>query len=100
MENKKNFSKMLILSQMSPVEKLERLTRWQNSDFVHPLTCGGDSCPDEKMTPVLSLKGDVELVCPKCKRIQEFIPSSCLLFSKSDFDSLEEKMNKMLKDKR
>lgn len=80
------------MDKMSSTEKLQRILCWQNSFMVHPLTCGGMVCGHINMMPQLSHNGDVELVCPKCHRIQTFIPEACYKLSVEEFKKEEQKM--------
>jgi len=83
---------------LTPIEKLGRILRWQNSPITHPLTCGGENCEDVSMVPTLSLRYDVELVCPQCKRVQYFIPHCCYSMSIEEFDNHENKLKDLTKD--
>jgi hypothetical protein len=62
--------------QKSNQEKIETLKRWQAAGFVHPLTCLKDS--RHPLPEPQEIKGEVVLVCPKCKSVQKNLPHSIL----------------------
>lgn len=85
--------------ELSAKEKIVRINKWQSSVFVHPLTCGYEGCKEINMTPKINDKNEVYLLCPKCNRIQKFIPECCLKLSVEEFEKAEEKINYMFETK-
>lgn len=86
-----------MLENISALEKIKRIMYWQQSFMVHPLTCGSNSCGHTLMLPRLSneRQDEVEIYCPKCNRIQTFIPKCCYSSSIEDFKKAEEELKNM-----
>ena len=57
---------------MTNKEIIDLVTRYQQSKFVHPLTCGNDS-RHEILVPI-EVNNYVILKCPDCEYIQSWIP--------------------------
>jgi len=55
-------------------EKIEAIKKYQECDYVHPLTCGNDS--SHELLKPLQIAGKLCLICPSCDYVQEYIPDS------------------------
>jgi hypothetical protein len=53
-------------------EKVDKIKKYQDCPFVHPLTCGNDS--NHSNLKGIILKGEVVLFCPDCDYRQEWVP--------------------------
>ena len=51
---------------------IEAVQRYQRNPFIHPLTCGVDSCRADLRA--VERDGRVVLACPICGQVQEWIP--------------------------
>ena len=78
---------------MTNEEKIKQITRWQNCDCVHPLTCGSDDC-SYVVLEAIEKDGDVILTCPECGYKQAYLPD-CVLTA--DLDTLEDGYKKMMR---
>ena len=67
----------------------EQFLRWQNCGYVHPLTCGIDSCREDL---VLGEETNSNLIikCPKCDYVQIIEENSNLWNILMSFKSWEE----------
>ena len=75
---------------MTNKEKIEAIKKWQECDFVHPLTCGKDIC-DGILLPVEDkIVGDIILICPICDYSQVYVPEMIYHFDYSQFDKIKE----------
>ena len=61
---------------MTNQEVIERVNLWQNTGFVHPLTCGNDSQHQNLIAK--EFDGKVLLTCVDCDYIQDWIPPEVL----------------------
>ncbi|MEK7121364.1 MAG: hypothetical protein AAB857_01510 [Patescibacteria group bacterium] len=61
---------------MTNQQIIDKINQWQNSGFVHPLTCGNDS-QHQDLIPK-ELDGKVVLACSDCNYIQNWIPEEVL----------------------
>ena len=68
-------------------EKIEAIKRWQNCEYVHPLTCDNDS--NHKLLIAKEINKEVILICKDCNYKQNFIPDPVL---KIDIDEYVEQM--------
>lgn len=80
---------------MTNHEKIERVKKWQNSPFVHALTCRNDS--NHALLEPKEVSGKVVLVCENCGYVQKHIPEVVLDF---DVQHHEEQMKQWVADAR
>ena len=67
---------------------IKKIKEWQESDYVHQLTCGSGSCNHVILDPIEE-NDIVILKCPECDYIQTFIPE-CVL--KADVKEIEKNL--------
>jgi len=58
-------------------EKIKKIKEWQESDYVHQLTCSSGSCNHVVLIPIEE-NYKVILKCPECDYVQTFIPEAVL----------------------
>ena len=61
---------------MTNQEIIEKVFKWQNAGFVHPLTCPNES--RHHNLEAKELAGKVVLHCPDCDYVQKYIPEEIL----------------------
>jgi hypothetical protein len=52
---------------------LEKVKMWQSFPYVKPLICQNEACNSCKLKPK-ETKTRIMLQCPKCKKIQNYVP--------------------------
>jgi len=62
---------------MTNQEIIEKINRYQNNPYVHPLTCGNNSLHSDLIAK--ELDGKVVLSCSNCDYIQTEIPDITLI---------------------
>ena len=75
-------------------EKIKAITKWQNCNCVHPLTCRNNGCNHVPLKPI-EKEGKVMLVCRDCDYEQEYLPEYVL---KADINKIERNTNKILEE--
>ena len=55
---------------------IEKVNKWQNADWLHPLTCGNNS--NHKILQPIEKNNKIILKCLDCNYEQEYIPSVIL----------------------
>ena len=73
---------------MNNKEIIEKIKKWQNCSFLHPLTCGNDS--NHKILIPKETNDKVILICEDCDYTQKFIPNAIF---KIDTDEYSKKIN-------
>jgi len=56
---------------------LAKVKQWQEFPYIRPLVCQNESCLECKLKPKLT-KYKVILQCPKCKKVQPYVPKIVL----------------------
>ena len=56
---------------------LEKVKKWQSFQYVKPLICSNENCNEAVLKPK-ETKYRIMLQCPKCKRVQTYVPSKVL----------------------
>lgn len=56
---------------------LEKVKQWQAFPYVKPMVCRNEKCEDCKLKPK-ETKTRIMLQCPKCKKVQTYVPSVIL----------------------
>lgn len=56
---------------------LDKVKFWQSFPYVHPMVCRNEKCESCKLKPK-EARTRVILQCPKCKRIQNYVPNIIL----------------------
>jgi hypothetical protein len=54
------------------IETMEAIRKYQNCDYLHPLTCGNDS--RHALLKPIEKDGKIILVCPDCDYVQNWHP--------------------------
>jgi len=73
---------------MTNQEIIEKIKKWQNNEFLHPLTCGNNS--NHKILIPKEIDNKVILICEDCDYTQTFIPKAVF---KIDTDEYSKKIN-------
>jgi hypothetical protein len=55
----------------------EKVKTWQEFQYVKPLVCQNEACNETKLKPK-ETKYRVMLQCPKCKKVQTYVPNKVL----------------------
>jgi len=55
----------------------EKVKTWQEFQYVKPLICSNQECNEAKLKPKKG-KYRVMLQCPKCKKVQNYVPQKVL----------------------
>lgn len=78
MEDKKSKNKKRTKKDLEQLKKknksiLEKVKTWQEFPYVKPMVCRNESCEGCKLKPK-ETKTRIMLQCPKCKKVQNYVP--------------------------
>lgn len=72
-EKKENNSRLEKMKKKNEFIK-RKVEEWQNFPYVKPLVCDNPDCNETKLKPK-ETKYRVILQCPKCRRVQTYVPA-------------------------
>ncbi|RKZ96616.1 MAG: hypothetical protein DRQ40_00460 [Gammaproteobacteria bacterium] len=56
---------------------LEKVKQWQSFPYVKPMVCRNEKCEECKLKPK-ETRTRIMLQCPKCKKVQTYVPNIIL----------------------